>query len=282
MFSTPIKNHLTQSCTTDRPKILRFSGDVNWINFIEDAISENRCALYLQKVVSLKEPSLRRYYAVSLQLYDVHNRMIPASVFLPIAERYYLLPKLDRWLVNNLFEHFSRIHPEALENCCFAINLSSHSLNYSDLVCSVHQNLEQMAIPPEVICFEITENIALSHLETTSELITFLQSLGYYFTLEDFGKGLISLSYLKHLPVDYLKIPGVFIENMLNDPTDRVIVEMISYVGQKMGLQTIAENVESEEILNELKLMGVDYAQGRYLSEPQPIEEVLYSASALS
>ena len=277
MLSTSLQNHSTQSRTIDHPKILRLSNDLVWIKLIEDAISENRCALYLQEVVSLKEPNFRRYSSVSLQLFDRQNRLIPSSVFLPIAEHYYLLPKLDRWVVDHLFKQFSQTHPKALEDCCFAINLSSHSLNYSDLVSSIHQNLEQLAIPPELICFEITENVALSNLEKTSDLITFLQSLGYYFTLEDFGKGLISLSYLKHLPVDYLKIPGVFVENMFNDPTDRVIVEMISYVGQKMGLHTIAENVESEEILRELKVIGVDYAQGHYLSEPKPIQDVLYT-----
>lgn len=275
MFSSDWKAHRNPSPTPDNPKLVRLSSDVEWIQLIENAISDNRCALYLQDVISLAEPDSRRYYEVSVRLFDPNGRMIPPSVFLPVAERYYLLPDLDRWLVENLLESLAKIEADLLNNSSFAINLSRHSINKVDFVSRIHQQLKQLDISPEVICFEINETVALSNLEIASDLITYLQSLGYYFTLDDFGRGLSSLSYLKHLPVDYIKIPGIFIRNMLNDLTDRSIVEMIHYLAQKMGLKTIAEDVETEAIFQSVKALGINYAQGYYLSRPQPFEKVL-------
>jgi EAL domain-containing protein (putative c-di-GMP-specific phosphodiesterase class I) len=275
MFSSDLKAHRIPFYAPDNPKLIRLSSDLAWIQVIESAIFNNRCALYLQNVVSLTEPDSRRYYEVSVRLFDPKGRMIPPSVFLPVAERYSLLPDLDRGLIQNLFASLVKIDPNLIKNSCFAINLSKHSLNKIDFVSTIHEKLNQLEISPEFICFEITETVALSNLEIASDLITYLQSLGYYFTLDDFGRGLSSLSYLKHLPVDYIKIPGIFIRNMLSDPTDRSIVEMIHYLGQKMGLKTIAEDVETEVIFQQVKAIGIDYAQGYYLSKPQPFEQVL-------
>jgi EAL domain-containing protein (putative c-di-GMP-specific phosphodiesterase class I) len=156
-----------------------------------------------------------------------------------------------------------------------AINLSGHSFSDPQLQTFIVEQLEQFAIPPAKLCFEITETAAIANLTYATRFITLLKTRGCRFALDDFGSGLSSFAYLKNLPVDFLKIDGAFVKDIATDPIDLAMVRSINEIGQLLGKQTIAEYVEDEAILQRLQELGVDYAQGYYIGRPQPLEQLL-------
>ena len=160
----------------------------------------------------------------------------------------------------------------------YNINLSGASLNDDTFLPFVKEQLQQYAIPPEVVCFEITERIAVASFHQAVRFIQETKCLGCRFAIDDFGKGISSFNYLKHLPVDYLKIDGGFVRNMLESPLDEFIVETINRLGHFLGMKTIAEFVENEAIFNRLKEIGVDYAQGYWVANPQRLQIFLPQA----
>ncbi len=251
-------------------------GEMQWVARIYEALENNRFLLYFQSVVSLRAAQQDQvYYELLLRLEDEQGELVLPSVFLSAAERYNLAIKIDYWVIQTAFELFHR-HPAHLEqlSICF-INLSGHSIGDEAFLAFIFDQLEKNSIPPDCICFEITETAAVANLSSATRFINALKEHGCRFALDDFGSGLSSFTYLKNLPVDFLKIDGTFIRGILDEPIDLAMVKSISEIGQVMGKQIIAEGVEEERILQKLRTLDIDYAQGYGITRPQPMMELI-------
>jgi len=203
----------------------------------------------------------------------------PPGAFLPAAERYKITPRIDRWVVSNTIKWLND-HSDAIDEFSrFFINLSGHSLVDEKFLTFIVDELEKSSIPPNKLCFEVTETAAITHLDKVIDFISKMNTFGCHFALDDFGSGLSSFAYLKNLPVDYLKIDGQFVKNIIQDPIDFAMVKSINEIGQVMGKLTIAEFVENNEILEKLKSIGVNYAQGYGIEKPLPIDDAFISLS---
>lgn len=250
---------------------LRF-GEMAWVQRLHMALEENRFCLYAQEIASLGHVvTSGGHVEILLRLHDESGRMILPDSFIPAAERYGLMTSLDRWVVENVFkiiaECMTRQDPRPMAMC--AINLSGNTIGDDDFLIFLRQQFVTYAVPPEMICFEITETSAISNLASAIKFINELKDLGCHFSLDDFCAGMSSFAYLKHLPVDFLKIDGSFVRDMLDDPINRAMVEVINHIGHVMGKRTIAEFVETPQIEQALLEIGVDYAQGYIIQRPQ-------------
>lgn len=199
------------------------------------------------------------------------DEIVSPGAFLPAAERYNLMPSVDRWVVKNVFMWLMD-DAKQLENLSVcSINLSGLSIGDDEFSVFLANLFDRYDVPPEKICFEITETIAVTNLTKAIEFMNRFKSLGCRFSLDDFGSGFSSYGYLKNLPVDYLKIDGCFVKDIVEDKIDYAMVESINRIGHVMGKKTIAEFVENAEILACLETLGVDYAQGYEIAKPVPV-----------
>lgn len=250
--------------------LLQRRGEMQWVAKINKALDEKRFCLYQQKIIPLHNNGIKReHYELLVRMKDEDGVLIPPGAFIPAAERYNLMTMLDRHIVFAAFNYFNKNRNilEELELC--TINLSGQTLSDLHFADYISDLLDDLNIPPHKICFEITETAAISHLKNAMQLISQLKSRGCAFALDDFGSGLSSFAYLKNLPVDYLKIDGAFVKDMMDDPIDFAMVKSINEVGHVMGKQIIAEFVEDEGILEMLTEIGVDYAQGYAIARPE-------------
>jgi diguanylate cyclase (GGDEF)-like protein/PAS domain S-box-containing protein len=255
-------------------ELLERVGEMAWVQRIRDALDEGRFCLYAQEIVPLQDKEAGRgHVEVLLRLRDEKGQMVAPQSFIAPAERYGLMPLIDRWVVRNAFAELARRERQGLPIDTCAINLSGSSFGDEGFVDFLREELFAHRIAPQSICFEITETSAIANMSTAIAFIGALRGLGCSFALDDFGSGMSSFSYLKHLPVEYLKIDGGFVKDMLSDRNDRAMVEMIHHVGQVMGKITIAEFVESAEIAEALREIGVGYAQGFAVARPAPFDE---------
>lgn len=246
-------------------------GQMHWAGRITRALEENRMVLFEQPVVAINDgDKAGAHREVLLRMKDENNDIIDPDAFIPAAERYNLMPTVDRWVISQVFRFLGQADSVTAEKVV-AINLSGTSLADEGLLHFVLNEAEALQVDLTQVCFEITETAAISNLSKATQFINGLRSKGCRFSLDDFGSGLSSFAYLKNLPVDYIKIDGCFVVDMLGDPVDRVMVEAIVEVGHVMGVQVIAEWVENEATLVLLKEMGVDYAQGYHLGRPQEV-----------
>jgi len=199
--------------------------------------------------------------------------MVQPSAFIPAAERYNLMPLLDRWVIGRalkLADHSRTDGGEA--GYMLAINLSGTSLNDAMFLEELSGQLAEQRLPPGALCFEITETAAIANLANAARFMRELKGFGCKFALDDFGSGLSSFAYLKNLPVDFLKIDGHFITNVNRDPVDRKLVEAVCEVGGALGIETIAERVETRAVMNTLAEIGVHHAQGYFIARPESVE----------
>ena len=250
-------------------------GEMEWVGRIQKALEEDRFVLYSQDIVPLDGKSKEgRHCELLVRMLDEEGELVPPMAFIPAAERFGLMPSIDRWVLRNALETMTRVlathGDEGLAKC--AINLSGATIGDDSFLDYVREELERYDVPRGLICFEVTETAAIANLERASRFIEEMKQLGCSFSLDDFGSGMSSFGYLKHLPVDYLKIDGVFVKDMVDDPIDRAMVEAINSVGHVMGKRTIAEFVDSDEVIKALREIGVDFAQGYFLGKPKVFE----------
>jgi len=248
-------------------------GEMEWIGRLQKALEEDRFVLYAQDIVEIKAPRGRvTHRELLLRMLDEHGEIVMPMAFIPAAERYGLMPSIDRWVIRNAFAIISRQRVDGrhdLADIC-SINLSGASIGDESFLDFIRGQFSHFNVPCQSICFEITETAAIARLDKATHFIQELRALGCLFSLDDFGAGMSSFAYLKHLPVDYLKIDGGFVKDMADDPIDRAMVEAINSVGHVMGKKTIAEFVDSDRVIALLREIGVDFAQGYGVAKPQP------------
>jgi diguanylate cyclase (GGDEF)-like protein/PAS domain S-box-containing protein len=253
--------------------IMRFHSDLFVLPIITRAIEEDRFRLYKQRIHPIgKTPVDAEHYEILIRMLGEDNQIISPAKFIPPAERYNLMPRIDRWVISKLFSSYKvdfNDQPSQLF-AKYSVNLSASTLDDDDFLEFLIAKFEEYRIPPFMICFEITETAAISNFTRTNEFIRELKKLGSTFALDDFGSGWASFGYLKYLNIDFLKIDGSFVRDIVHDPIDFVLVETINHIGHVMGLQTIAEFVEDVHILRKLEEIGVNFAQGYGISMPEP------------
>lgn len=249
-------------------------GEMQWVEKIQQGLEQNRFCLYGQPIVAVANHEDAIHFETLVRYQDEDGRIIPPGAFLPAAERYNLAPAIDRWVISHLFEWIATKSGflDGLSLC--SVNLSGLSMSDETMLAFITEQFTKWAIPAHKICFEVTETAAIANLSHATKFINQLKERGCLFSLDDFGSGLSSFAYLKNLPVDYLKIDGLFVKDILDDKVDLAMVKSINEVGHVMGKKTIAEFVENEQIFTLLHELGVDYAQGYGIGKPVPLDEL--------
>jgi diguanylate cyclase (GGDEF)-like protein/PAS domain S-box-containing protein len=247
--------------------------EMQWVSRINRAIEENRFELHCQPIVPIRSGvEALRHFELLLRMRDEQGRLVKPSEFIPAAERYNLMPAIDRWVVHQACTRLARRRGDTCgEHFMLGINISATTLNDEQFLEFVLSELSGADVAPGAICFELTEGAAMTSLAAATRFIRELRGHGCRFSLDDFGSGLSSFMFLKNLPVDYLKIDGQFMQNVAHDHIDRSLVEAIAQIGESMGIRTVAERVDSADVLARLAEVGIEYAQGHYIGAPQPV-----------
>lgn len=256
--------------TENDRQLARRQGEMQWLSRINQALDENRLRIVQQRIVPLQNGVSGEMAEVLLRIESPDGGMISPGAFIPAAERYNLMPLLDRWVINRLLMTLAR-HPQASDPFeRYTINLSGLSLGDPAFLQYILDEFDRSGVNPARICFEITETAAVASFSTAVRFMSLLREIGCRFALDDFGSGMSSFGYLRELPVDYLKIDGMFVTDLDVDPFHRAIVKSITEVDHAAGMLTIAEHVNSEASLKLLREMGVDYVQGYFIERPVP------------
>jgi len=273
--------------------------DLGWSTRLQNAISNNNFELHFQPILALSDIHLKNlpekkgelwtklmtsrsiqapFFEALIRLPDNNQKMIAPGAFLPTAERFNLMPGIDRWVINDALRQIASITDE-YPNACVSINLSGQTFDDETIVKDIQDSIKRYNLNPNCIMFEITESSAIYNIESAQKLIQELTWFGCKFALDDFGSGYCSFSHLKNLPVDYIKIDGAFIQELLHDSMDLAIVKSITSISHALGKKTIAEFVEEPDVLLKLQECGVDYVQGFYISSPNPLDIVSYQST---
>ena len=258
----------------DDRELTKQRGELRWVTRIHEAFAEGRFHLYRQELQPLNDELAdgKHHFEILIRMEGDDGVMLPTMDMITAAERYNLMPNIDRWVVSTTLKWLQEQGENMNRIGLVAINLSGQSITDSIFLSYVKEQFNIYQVPFSMICFEITETTAISNMSKAGFFIEALRNEGCRFALDDFGSGMSSFGYLKHLPVDYLKIDGEFVRDIINDEVDRAMVKSINEIGQLMGKYTVAEYVENEEILTLLKSIGVDYAQGYAIDKPSPLK----------
>src|SRR6266436_5071960 len=243
-------------------------GELEWVSRLQRALDEGRFVLYAQQIMSIGgQFPPGGHHELLVRMIDEQGKIIPPMAFIPAAERYSIMPLIDQWVVRNAFSAISSLGPDC---GTFAINISGASIGDERVLEFVREQFRTFVMPPRSVCFEITETAAIANFDKAARFFGEMKSLGCLFSLDDFGAGMSSFGYLKHLPVDFIKIDGSFVKDVAHDPVAVAMVRAINDVGHVMGKKTIGEFVDGEKVLTALREIGVDFAQGNWISAPAP------------
>jgi EAL domain-containing protein (putative c-di-GMP-specific phosphodiesterase class I) len=241
-------------------------GEMEWVSRLQRALLEGRFALYSQRIHAIGGQNNRNsHQELLVRMVDERGGIVPPMAFIPAAERYSMMPMIDEWVIENAFARISAMGPDC---GTFAINISGMSIADERFLEFVREQFRRRAMPARSVCFELTETAAVANFDKAARFFGEMKSLGCLFSLDDFGAGMSSFGYLRHLPVDFIKIDGSFVKDIADDPVDLATVRAINDVGHVMGKQTIAEFVDGELGLAALREIGVDFAQGNWISSP--------------
>ncbi|OAN19161.1 diguanylate phosphodiesterase [Photobacterium jeanii] len=264
----------------DDEELKRRELEMAYVNHIHEALAEKRLELHAQQIAPLTDTTNgKHHYEILVRMRNQDGSMVSPGLFIPAAERYNLAHLIDRYVVQEVLE-WLQANPAAiaqLEMC--SINLSGQSMGNRDFVEFLVEQIRSSGLPTEKLCLEITETAAIGNMSEAIQLFTQLKSLGCMISLDDFGSGLSSFGYLKRLPVDIIKIDGMFVRDIDEDDMDLAMVKAINELAKKMGKQTVAEFVENQAILDKLRDLGVDYAQGYLFGKPQPLADLVAQLS---
>jgi len=256
--------------------VIRRHDEMHWVLQLEDALRSDRFQLNFQPIVpllDLSDPGL--HYEVLLRVIDESGQVISPVELLSAAEQFDMATRVDNWVVNAIFDWLEK-HPEHVENLRLcSINLSGASIGDANFLIFLKEKLQATKIPLEKISFEVTENAAIKNMSKARDFLDTVKEYGCKLALDDFGSGHSSFAYLKDLPVDILKIDGVFVKEMCVDPVNHAMVKAINEVAQAMNMETIAEYVENGEICNALKEIGVNYGQGYHFGKSEKLDEII-------
>jgi len=255
-------------------KVQERNKDLFWVPLIKKALLEQKFFLVFQPVIHLDSGDIS-HYEVLIRMRGLQNEVISPGEFIPVAERMGLIHSIDQWVVENAIDFLAKL-PDT-SKVSFAINLSSVAFQDDSLLPTLKEKLSLTWVDASRLIFEITETAAVANFEQTRKMIAEIRSLGCKFALDDFGAGFCSFNYLKTFPVDFVKIDGQFIRNLINDETDQVLVKSMAEIAKNLGKKTIAEFVETPEIISKLKELGIDMAQGYIFGKPE--RELLTSSS---
>jgi EAL domain-containing protein (putative c-di-GMP-specific phosphodiesterase class I) len=255
---------------------MRRHTDVLVVQRLHEALAEDRFALFAQPILPLGTDGLEPRFEFLLRMVTETGELLPPDKFLSAAERYQLLPAIDRWVVKHSLQTLAR-HSSALRGrrMRFSINISGASIAADDFLEFLETQIAESGVPPEILCFELTETSAVSNLTRADRLMQRLRVLGCSFALDDFGTGLSSLVYLKSLPVSVLKIDGAFVRDAGVNQRTESMVRAIAQLAHTMGMETVAEYVETDELRSRMTALGVDFGQGFAIGRPLPVEDVL-------
>lgn len=248
----------------------KHANETNWLNKINVALDNDRFVLYFQKILSVNDDK-HEHFEILIRMLDKEGKTIPPNSFIPAAERFDIMSSVDSWVIKNTLLIMNK---EEYKNINFSINLSGQSLSDLNFMKNCIHQIDNSNTDPNRLCFEITETAMIANLSNAVRSVSILRGLGCKIALDDFGSGLSSFSYLKNLPVDYLKIDGSLIKDIEKDNVNITMVKSIIHIGQSMGLETIAEYVETDGILNILRDLEIDYVQGYGIAKPVPLEEI--------
>ena len=259
----------------DDSVVAQRQGEMQWVARVKRALEESRFFLEAQPIVPVQgSGGGLRNYELLLRMRDETGRIVPPGAFLPSVERYNLSQRLDRWVITTALQWLGD-HPQRSERIArLFVNLSGDSLGDPQLLEFVRSQLREARVSPHKIGFEITETAAIGNLTRANQLISGLRSMGCAFSLDDFGSGVSSFAYLKALSVDFLKIDGLFVGSITDDVVDLEMVRSITDIGHVMGKKVVAESVENPAVLDKLRQIGVDYAQGFAVGVPGPLAEI--------
>jgi diguanylate cyclase (GGDEF)-like protein/PAS domain S-box-containing protein len=254
--------------------LMRRRREMQWAARINSALEDARFEIHRQIIQPLQRPETGLHYELLLRMRDEQGKLVAPDQFISAAERFGITPHIDRWVIENALRWLVSEADERERLSMCSINLSGQSLGDDKFLPFVIDQFHRSGIDASHVCFEITETAAIASFSQANRFIHALKQLGCKFALDDFGTGLSSFGYLKHFPVDFLKIDGSFVKEILHDPIDREMVRSINEIGHLTGKQTIAEFAENQEIIDMLRGLGVDYAQGYGISQPQRVLKV--------
>ncbi|MCO6412898.1 MAG: EAL domain-containing protein [Thiogranum sp.] len=256
----------------DDKELKRRRSEMQWVGQIRHALRENRFQLHLQPVAALAPSENHQQHGeILLRMQDEKGAVIAPGRFMGAAEQYGLMPAIDEWVLEHAFHWLATQVELTQSKIVVGINLSGQSLSSRTFLHKVVKMLDASAVPPEQVCFEITETTAIGNYEIALKFIRLFKGMGCRFAIDDFGSGMSSFAYLKQMPFDYLKIDGSYVTDLLRNPIDRALVEAANQIGHSMGMKTIAEFVEDPATLSALAEIGVDYAQGYAIGRPEPL-----------